>query len=140
MAFAATAHEPYHVGVGTWVKDTTAPTWTIDTASPGDGAWKDVTFPWLVAAELVTGTMGGAGSVVEISIQQADDSSGTNEEIIAAFPAFTLTDDDTTYVVPCEITKRYVQVVTVTPTASTGTCVVTLRDFDYHRADRPVSV
>ena len=35
MAFVSVAAEPYNVGTGTWVKDTVATTWTINTTSTG---------------------------------------------------------------------------------------------------------
>ena len=137
MAIVAVAGDLLDPGVGTWVKDTEATTWSVDTSSPGDSAWAEVNAPWLISAELVTGTM--AGTAVELSfyIQQADDGSGTNEEIIAAFPLVTEADDDETHVIPVEITKQYVQVVSSnTGGAATGTCVLTLRDLDYHRYSR----
>ena len=137
MALTTTQGDLLDPGVGTWVKDTEAPAWSVDTASPGDSAWSEVTFPWMISAELVTGTM--AGTAVELSfyLQQADDGSGTNEEIIAAFPLVTEGDDDETHVIPVEITKQYVQVVSSnTGGAATGTCVLTLRDLDYHRYSR----
>lgn len=137
MAVVTTLGDLLDPGVGTWVKDTKAPSWSIDSATPADQAWKEVTFPWMVSAELVTGTMAGTSTEVTFALQQADDSSGTNEEIIAAFPLVTEGDDDETHVIPVEITKQYVQVVyTNTGGASTGTCVLTLRDLDYHRYSR----
>jgi hypothetical protein len=122
-------------GVGTFVKDTQAPSWTIDVSSPGNGSWTEVTFPWICQAEAVTGTLGGTGVELRVTIEQADDSSGTNAVAVAAFNQLTEADDAETHVIPVEIVKRYARVVSANDGgAATGTVTVKLRDLDYHRS------
>lgn len=96
---------------------------TDDTTTSGNSGWLDVGFIHDCTAHVELGAMAGT---IDLIIAQADDSSGTGEEIMHNFTQFGATDDNEEAKAYLCVNKRYVKA-TWTAAASGGTMSCQLR-------------
>lgn len=126
-------------GVGNFVADALAPELLDGTAltATGQGSWVEVDRPRIVAVHLETGTVTGTSVECEVTIESADDSSGTNSVDHGTFTSLSEADDDVDRFLVAEVWKPYMRASYVIAGTSPDVPVtVTVRDKDYHQGYR----
>ena len=100
----------------------------------GNTGWLDKGFVHDCTLHLELGTCTGTGTSLTVQLEQADDDSGTNAEVLAITPAADQDDDDTALQVPVCIDRRYIRLTwTISGTSPVFPLDATLRNAKDHR-------
>lgn len=123
-------------GVGNFVADALAPQLAdgSNVTATSNGTWTKVDRPWPVAVVLETGTVTGTGTV-DVSIEAADDASGTNSVVLGAFAQLDGTSDDLERILVSETHKPYMRAVFTVGGTPTAPITITVRDKDFHLSE-----
>lgn len=100
--------------------------------STEDTGWLDKGFVHNCTAHIEVATVTGAGSAV-VQIEQADDDSGTNAEVLLITPSCVEANDNTAIQAEICVDRRYVKVTTTVTGTFSITPTVTLRNAKDHR-------